>query len=414
MKCAKAELQKCGGASDISGRCGEGLQCLKTCLPCRTVGDAGLPCIFPFIYQNTTYNKCTARDSDTGQPWCATSVDNTGHVIDYAWGDCAEGCPGTRVECDDRYFSIEEGKCIDVTVPGAIPNWVGAPIVKLEPPTELLFPAPVCKNKGNRREYANTCRCDRGETALDFDLRGIPRGNCTGLDENDGDNLDKVWCFLENIRDPQNPKSGCYSDTTWSAKDGRYWSALACTQDPDVNSDLDLAQKSAPVFTPRKPNIPQIDSRPNPGPSRSFTTTRRPITTTTITTTKQAPLKEETRTSSDFGLFRDGQDYYDDIFNYDVSYDDYVEYEEYIDAGYSDADSIAPTTHRLDFTRRNQKTTVPPPAAAAAKTESGLGADVLRATTLSFQFDYVDDDDLAGDQNTESSVLNTDQPTGNI
>ena len=31
LKCAKAELQKCGGASDISGKCAEDLQCLKTC-----------------------------------------------------------------------------------------------------------------------------------------------------------------------------------------------------------------------------------------------------------------------------------------------------------------------------------------------------------------------------------------------
>ena len=31
QKCAKAELQKCGGASDVLGRCAGGLQCLKTC-----------------------------------------------------------------------------------------------------------------------------------------------------------------------------------------------------------------------------------------------------------------------------------------------------------------------------------------------------------------------------------------------
>ena len=31
LKCAKAELQTCGGASDILGLCAQGLQCLKTC-----------------------------------------------------------------------------------------------------------------------------------------------------------------------------------------------------------------------------------------------------------------------------------------------------------------------------------------------------------------------------------------------
>ena len=87
-------------------------------------------------------------------------------------------------ECDDSYFSIQEGKCIDVSVPGdvipiynvsawdwigqfgplligwwcndafaefrisfililgAIPNWFGAPVVKLLDPTERLVPAP--------------------------------------------------------------------------------------------------------------------------------------------------------------------------------------------------------------------------------------------------------------------------------
>ena len=45
--------------------------------------------------------------------------------------DCGEGCPGTIKPCDDRFFSIQDGKCIDVSVPGAIPNWFGAPSVRL-------------------------------------------------------------------------------------------------------------------------------------------------------------------------------------------------------------------------------------------------------------------------------------------
>ena len=42
-------------------------------VPCKTVGDRGLPCVFPFIYENTTYNSCTPRDSDNGQPWFVTA-----------------------------------------------------------------------------------------------------------------------------------------------------------------------------------------------------------------------------------------------------------------------------------------------------------------------------------------------------
>ena len=48
----------------------------------------------------------------------------------------------------------------------------------------------------------------------------IPRSTCR-LEDDSTDNLDKVWCFLENIRDPGQPRQGCYSDTQWSERDGR-------------------------------------------------------------------------------------------------------------------------------------------------------------------------------------------------
>ena len=127
-------------------------------------------------------------------------VDTEGWVVDHAWGDCDTGCPGSREfrdsfelffsntiaclvsPCDDAFFSIQEGKCIDVSVPGAIPNWLGAPVVKLLPPTPKLLPAPTCQTKGHvERLYHNTCRCARGSTALDVSTAtGLPRGNCTG------------------------------------------------------------------------------------------------------------------------------------------------------------------------------------------------------------------------------------------
>ena len=111
-----------------------------------------------------------------------SQVDSEGWVVDHAWGDCDTGCPGTLEPCDDRYFSIQEGKCIDVSVPGAIPNWSGAPVVKLLDPTPQLLPAPVCQSKGQvERLYDNTCRCARGNTALDISISGRARGNCTGL-----------------------------------------------------------------------------------------------------------------------------------------------------------------------------------------------------------------------------------------
>ena len=60
------------------------------------MGASGQPCIFPFLYRGETYSRCISRDSDTGQPWCATRVDSQGWVEDHAWGDCDQGCPGTR------------------------------------------------------------------------------------------------------------------------------------------------------------------------------------------------------------------------------------------------------------------------------------------------------------------------------
>jgi len=311
LKCAKAELQTCGGANDITGRCGSGLQCLKTCLPCKTVGDRGKPCIFPFQYAGRTYDKCTTRDSDNGQPWCATEVDSTGYVVDNAWGDCLEGCPGTRVECDDKYFSIQEGKCIDVSVPGAIPNWFGAPAVKLLDPTIDLVTAPVCKTRGAAvRLYDNTCRCVRGETAVDFDLRGRARGNCTGLEDDHDDNLEKVWCFLENIRDPLNPKSGCYSDTKWSERDGRFWSSLACFQAPDIEGG------NRPEVHPGNVNRHRSSSqrrRPKPTTRRTTRSTTTTTTRRTTTTTQVAQFSENAHTFN---------------FTYDYDYSDYEEYNE--------------------------------------------------------------------------------------
>jgi len=440
MKCAKAELQKCGGASDISGKCGRGLQCLKTCLPCLTVGSEGKPCIFPFIYQNTTYTKCTARDSDNGQPWCATSVDNTGYVVDYAWGDCANGCPGTSLECNDRYFSLEEGTCIDVSVPGAIPNWEGAPAVKLEKPTELLFDTDVCKTKGTRRQYANTCRCDRGETAQDYDTVGKPRGNCTGLDDNESDNLDKVWCFLENIRDPEDPKSGCYSDTTWSAKDGRYWSSLACTQDPDVNSSQDFPTQAPPTFRPfqRQENIPQVRSRPNPGPTRP-PPTRRPTTRRPTTTTQNPEPTTEFVASFDYKDYKDEVERENEIYedkepkrsfvvyedNYEENYkqsfdgpynDDIYDYDDdkeadeysdnyqtnFDDNNYNNDDDYE--TGRFEFFNDRQQQTTrrpsPPPTEAPVTQRARQRS---RPTSLSFQFDYTEDQPQIEEEEEASS-----------
>ena len=53
----------------------------------------GKKCIFPFIYKNIKYEKCTTVDSIT--PWCSTNVDKSKHHIEDGgfWGACPETCP---------------------------------------------------------------------------------------------------------------------------------------------------------------------------------------------------------------------------------------------------------------------------------------------------------------------------------
>merc|ERR1719391_1611229 len=112
-----------------------------------------------------------------------------------------------------------------------------------------------------------------------------------------------AFCFLENVRDPLNPKSGCYSDTQWSEKDARFWSHLACTDSPDIESGPRASQDSRI----RRPEIPNIRSKPRPGPTRVPTTT---TTTSTTTTTEEPTTKLEP-----FYNYGDYYDYYN-YYNY--------------------------------------------------------------------------------------------------
>ena len=52
-------------------------------------------CIFPFIFDDTTYNGCTHQDNDSRGPWCATAVGSkgSGKLKLKAYGYCTEGCP---------------------------------------------------------------------------------------------------------------------------------------------------------------------------------------------------------------------------------------------------------------------------------------------------------------------------------
>ena len=52
-----------------------------------------IECVFPFVYSGVMYNTCTRKDSQNGQPWCATNVDEaTKEVLLGNWGDCDRSC----------------------------------------------------------------------------------------------------------------------------------------------------------------------------------------------------------------------------------------------------------------------------------------------------------------------------------
>ena len=87
-------------------------------------------------------------------------------------------CKG--LECNERFFRVKEGVCIDPSTPGSVPSGPGAPAVHLMSPTEDLFPAPICQGKGALIPKGNFCQCDTGSTALEMDESGRLRGNCTG------------------------------------------------------------------------------------------------------------------------------------------------------------------------------------------------------------------------------------------
>ena len=46
-------------------------------------------CVFPFTYNNITYNQCT--NADHNQTWCATEVDADGNYYGI-WKNCNENC----------------------------------------------------------------------------------------------------------------------------------------------------------------------------------------------------------------------------------------------------------------------------------------------------------------------------------
>ena len=57
-------------------------------LKMKRIASNEKPCIFPFKYDGLSYASCTIKDSENGEPWCATGIDDEGYVVDDDWGEC--------------------------------------------------------------------------------------------------------------------------------------------------------------------------------------------------------------------------------------------------------------------------------------------------------------------------------------
>jgi len=224
LTCAKFEGERCGGPFGVSGTCSRGLRCLRQC-ECKTVQKNN--CVFPFIYEGETYNKCTTVGSENEAPWCATEVDENGEVVRNTWEDCEEGCPGTSFECNNGFLFNEEGECFNdteaTTILSTLRNGPLAVVLDDVPSETSQKVAPVCPI-GRSSDQMKGCKCEGG--AVTKGLDGNPRGGCIPVlgDEEESEG----WCFLDHVQDPKNVTQNCFEDSQWSVADGKFWSSEAC------------------------------------------------------------------------------------------------------------------------------------------------------------------------------------------
>lgn len=73
-------------------------------------GEAGVPCVFPFVYKNVTYSACTSVDHSGG--WCATEV-SKGTNEYTEWGDCPAS-PSSSICIKDTEDAVllTKGRCL--------------------------------------------------------------------------------------------------------------------------------------------------------------------------------------------------------------------------------------------------------------------------------------------------------------
>ena len=49
-------------------------------------------CVFPFIFRGGTFNECTREGDTSGKLWCSTKTDESGQHVKKNWAYCDKGC----------------------------------------------------------------------------------------------------------------------------------------------------------------------------------------------------------------------------------------------------------------------------------------------------------------------------------
>ncbi len=65
-----------------------------TCAKTKVDGtEVKKPCVFPFTFNNVTYNECTKNHDEFSKPWCSTKVGPSGEHLQNNghWGHCVLG-----------------------------------------------------------------------------------------------------------------------------------------------------------------------------------------------------------------------------------------------------------------------------------------------------------------------------------
>ena len=83
---------------------------------CLTSADSEDPekeCIFPFTFNNFTYNGCPTDPNDETKRWCSTKTDEDGiHVTgDGNWGHCTSGCTPEIFPGNLNYYFLIKFVC---------------------------------------------------------------------------------------------------------------------------------------------------------------------------------------------------------------------------------------------------------------------------------------------------------------